>query len=95
MLYTQTGRQIHEYWDSPYRNAWTKFMSRGRYVQLTSVLHVNDNSDEERRTQDSLHKIQPLLNILKKKHLGNMPFLEMNCHMMKPQWQTSQALAGV
>ena len=62
MLYTQTGRQIHEYWDSPYRNAWTKFMSRGRYVQLTSVLHVNDNSDEERRTQDSLHKIRPLLN---------------------------------
>jgi hypothetical protein len=66
MLYPQTGRRIREYWDSPYHNAWTKFMSRGRYVQLTSVLHFNDNNDEEGRARDSLHKIRPLLNILKK-----------------------------
>jgi hypothetical protein len=41
-------------------------MSQGRYVQLTSVLHFNENSDEEVRARDSLHKIQPLSNILKK-----------------------------
>jgi len=57
MLYPQIGRQIRENWDSPYHIAWTKFMSQGRYVQLTSVLHFNDNSDEEGCARDSLHKI--------------------------------------
>jgi hypothetical protein len=66
MLYPQTGRQIRDYWDSPYHNAWTKFMSRGRYQQITCVLHFNDNDDEVGKARDSLHKIRPLLNIVKK-----------------------------
>jgi len=52
----------HDSWESPYQNAWTKFMSKGRYLQITSVLHFNDNTDSKR---DSLHKIRPLLTILK------------------------------
>jgi hypothetical protein len=66
MLYPQTGRRIRDYWDSPYHNAWTKFMTRGRYLQITCALHFNDNNDEEGRARDSLHKIRPLLNTIKK-----------------------------
>ena len=66
MLYPQTGRRMRESWDSPYQNAWTKFMSKGRYLQITSVLHFNDNSDVARIQKDSLHKIRPLLTILKR-----------------------------
>ncbi len=66
MLYPQTGRRIRDYWKSPMLSAWTKFMSCGRYQQITSVLHFNDNNDEEGIARDSLHKIRPLLNIVKK-----------------------------
>jgi hypothetical protein len=66
MLYPQTGRRICDYWNSPMLSAWTKFMSFGRYLQITSVLHFNDNNDEEGIARDSLHKIWPLLNIVKK-----------------------------
>jgi hypothetical protein len=57
ILYPQTNRRIRDYWDSPYHNAWTKFMSHGRYLQITCVLHFNDNDDEFGKAQDSLHKI--------------------------------------
>ncbi len=65
MLYPQTGRRMLEWWDSPYKNAWTKFMSRGRFLQICSVLHFSDNSDVDGMHTDSLHKIRPMLNILK------------------------------
>jgi hypothetical protein len=41
-------------------------MTHGRYLQITSVLHFNDNNDEEGLARDSLHKIRPLLNTIKK-----------------------------
>ncbi len=66
MLYPQTGRRIRDYWNSPMLSVWTKFMSHGHYLQITSVLHFNDYNDEEGIAQDSLHKIRPLLNIVKK-----------------------------
>lgn len=65
MLYPQTGRKMLEWWDSPYKNAWTKFMSKGRFKQICSVLHFSDNDDEDGMATDSLHKIRPLLTILK------------------------------
>lgn len=40
-------------------------MTKSRYLQLCSVLHFNDNTNEERKQRDNLHKIRPLLNILK------------------------------
>jgi len=40
-------------------------MAKGRFLQLCSVLHVNDNNDSYGRSHDSLHKVRPLLNILK------------------------------
>ena len=41
-------------------------MSKGRYLQITSVLHFNHNGEVSKMTRDSLHKIRPLLNILKR-----------------------------
>ena len=66
MLYPVTGLRTREAWDSPYQNAWTKFMSKGRFLQICSVLHFNDNSDDQKLETNSLHKIRPLLNILKR-----------------------------
>ena len=65
MMFPKTGRRMRDSWESPYQNAWTKFMSKGRYLQITSVLHFNDNTDEVGKSRDSLHKIRPLLTILK------------------------------
>ncbi len=66
MLYPQTGRRLRDAWDSPYNNAWLKYMSKGRFLQISSVLHFNNNDDEEAKRCDSLHKVRPLLNIVKK-----------------------------
>jgi hypothetical protein len=40
-------------------------MAKGRFLQLTSVLHFNDNLDVDGKNRDSLHKVWPLLNIVK------------------------------
>ena len=40
-------------------------MTKSRFLQIGLMLHFNDNEDEEGREKDSLHKIRPLLNILK------------------------------
>jgi len=74
MLYHPTGRRLRDSWDSPYQNAWTKFLSKGRYLQITSVLHFNDNGEASKMTRDSLHKIRPLLNIVKRTlgHYANL-----------------------
>ena len=65
MLYPQSGRRMRDTWDSPYHNAWTKFMTKSRFLQICSALHFNDNNDIQGRNQDCLHKVRPLLNILK------------------------------
>ncbi len=57
---------MRESWDSPYQNALTKYMSKGHYLQISSVLHFNDNNNVERMETDSLHKIHPILTILKR-----------------------------
>jgi hypothetical protein len=75
MLYPQTGRQMRVYWESPYLSPWTKFMSRGRFLQVSSVLHFNDNEDAVGMNNDGLHKVRPILNIKgtlgKYAHLGS------------------------
>jgi hypothetical protein len=75
MLYSQTGQRMREAWDSPYQNAWTKFISKGHYLQITLVLHFTDDNEVGKMEKDSLHKIRPLLAIMKKTiggyaHLG-------------------------
>jgi hypothetical protein len=65
MLHPQVGKRVRDAWDSPYSNAWTKFMTKSRFLQIVAVLHFNDNNDEAGLENDSLHKIRPLLNILK------------------------------
>jgi hypothetical protein len=41
-------------------------MGVGRFTQINSMLHFNNNNDDEGIAGDSLHKIRPLLQILKK-----------------------------
>jgi hypothetical protein len=78
MLHPQVGKRVRDAWDSPYNSAWTKFMTKSRFLQISSLLHFNDNEDEEGRQKDSLHKIRPLLNILKIT-LGKYEFLAVSC----------------
>jgi hypothetical protein len=40
MLFPQTGHRMAEWWDSPLKNAWTKLMTRGRFLQMTTVIHM-------------------------------------------------------
>ncbi len=53
-------------WDDPFQNPCTCHMSKGRFQQLCVMLHFNNNEDTDRLQNDSLHKIRPLLNIVKK-----------------------------
>jgi hypothetical protein len=49
------------------------------------MLHFNNNNDDEGIAGDSLHKIRPLLQILKRPW-GDMLCSAQNFHSMKPQW---------
>jgi hypothetical protein len=66
MHHPQTGQRVRDAWSTPFHCQWTKFMAMSRYLQITSVLHFNDNSDIDGAAKDSLHKIRPLLNIIKR-----------------------------
>jgi hypothetical protein len=66
MLYPQTGHRVQTAWKNQSINTWTSYMGVGRFTQINSMLHFNNNNDDEGITGDSLHKIRPLLQILKK-----------------------------
>jgi len=36
---------MHKWWDSPFKNTWTKFMTKSHFLQICSVLNFSDNSD--------------------------------------------------
>jgi hypothetical protein len=59
MPHPQVGKWVRDAWDSPYSNAWTKFMTKSRFCQVGALLHFNDNVDEAGLENDSLHKIRP------------------------------------
>jgi hypothetical protein len=40
-------------------------MTKGRFMQITSMLHFNNNNDVDGMANDSLHKVRPLLEIIK------------------------------
>ncbi len=66
MLYPQTGCRVRSCWDNQSINPWTAYMSKARYLQITSMFHFNSNSDRNGLATDSLHKVRPLLEILKR-----------------------------
>ncbi len=59
MLYPQTGRRMRDAWESPYHNAG--FFKLHRHCTLITMM-----MRKEGRQTDSLHKVRPLLNIVKK-----------------------------
>jgi hypothetical protein len=65
MLFPQTGWRMQEWWDPPLKNAWTKFMTKGQFLQICSMLHFSGNGDTNGMHTDSLHKARPVLNILR------------------------------
>jgi hypothetical protein len=65
MLYPQTGHWLQSAWKDQEFNYWTKSMSIIRFQQISSTFHFNDNTDLVGLSMHSLHKICPLLEILK------------------------------
>ncbi len=66
MLYPQTGRRLRSTWKDQDFNYWTKNMSMIRFQRISCTLHFNDNTDLVGLSMDSLHKVRPLLEILKR-----------------------------
>jgi hypothetical protein len=65
-LYPLTGRRVRSCWDYPTLLPWTLKMTKGRFMQISSMLHFNNNDDADRMGSDSLHKVHPLLKIIKR-----------------------------
>lgn len=40
-------------------------MTRGRFIQISMVLHFNDNNDVDGMRHDGLHKIRQILSLMK------------------------------
>ena len=59
-----TGKWYMAYWDDPAKYPFIKTMSKAQFKQIHSTLHCNNNEAAE-ESNDLLHKIWPLLNILK------------------------------
>jgi len=66
MLHPQMGRRVRTAWKNQQINSWTTHMGVGHFMQINSMLHFNNDDDEEGIAKDSLHKIRPLLQIIKK-----------------------------
>jgi hypothetical protein len=66
MLYPQKGCRVCTGWKNQSINTWTSYMGVGQFTQINSMLHFNNNNDDEGISGNSLHKIRPLLQILKK-----------------------------
>ncbi len=66
IIFPQTGRCMHKSWYDPVQNPWTCQMSKGRFEQFRIMLHFNNNKDINVVEKDSLHKIRPLLTIMKR-----------------------------
>jgi hypothetical protein len=65
-LYPLTGRRVRSCWDYPTLLPWTLKMTKGRFMQISFMLHFNNNDDIDRMGNDSLHKVRPLLEIIKR-----------------------------
>jgi len=59
------GRRYTWYWEHPRQFPFTRHMSKNRFVQFRSYLHMVDN-DAYKDGQDAVFKARPLLNVLKK-----------------------------
>jgi hypothetical protein len=47
MLYPQTGHRVRSCWDNQSINPWTAHISKAQYLQITSMLHFNDDNDKK------------------------------------------------
>jgi hypothetical protein len=64
-LYPLTSCRVCSCWDYPTLLPWTLKMTKGCFMQISSMSHFNNNYDIERMANDLLHKVWALLEILK------------------------------
>jgi len=64
-LQPMPGRRYTKAWDEPDIHPYTMHMKKSRFVQIRSLLHMVNN-DNPNAGNDSLYKVRPLLNVLKK-----------------------------
>ena len=64
-LQPMPGRRYTRAWDEPELHPYTKNMKKTRFIQIRSILHMVNNENPNSRN-DSLYKVRPLLNVLKK-----------------------------
>jgi hypothetical protein len=57
MLYPQTGRRFRSAWDNPELHPWTANMSKGCLMQISAMLHFNNNEGIDGVQNDLLHKV--------------------------------------
>jgi len=60
------GHWMYDSWDNPECNPWTNSMSFSLYLHIFSMLHFNDNEDVEGPWPHLIHKVWPLLNIVRR-----------------------------
>ena len=59
------GRRYIDCWDEPQWHPYTRWMSRSRFTDIRSVLHMSEKGPAEDMSRDTLYKVRPLLNTLK------------------------------
>jgi hypothetical protein len=65
-LQPMPGRRYTRAWDEPNIHPYTQKMNKYRFTQIRSLLHMVNNNDASSAKKDSLYKVRPLLNVLKK-----------------------------
>jgi hypothetical protein len=66
MLSPQTGRRFWSTWNNPELHPWMANMSKGHLMQISAMLNFNNKEDIDGVHNDLLHKVQPLLEIIKR-----------------------------
>ena len=64
-LQPMPGRRYTKAWDEPDIHPYTRNMKKSRFIQIWSFLHMVNNENPNSK-KDSLYKVRPLLNVLKK-----------------------------
>ena len=65
-LHPTPGRQYPHMWTKPNIYPFTTSMSISRFRQIRAIIHLNDNECQHTPKKDSLAKIRPLLQVLKR-----------------------------
>ena len=60
------GQRYTDAWNNIEWHPYCEWTSKARVIEIRSVLHMSEVGPAERNSKDSLFKIRPILNVLKK-----------------------------